>query len=369
VFVAVRNLRRPPRASVVWRAGRVNEPRSSAATSTDRIHVEGAIFAIYSPQPTKGLVPQSKCDTMSIEQGSRYGSNTDAPGAFGADLGVYDQPESAAPSPAPTARRRAAGRGLSAELPRIAQEVVDVYCVGLGCYREADLTVAAVEAIRSSSVVYSFPDCNWIAATVGAYGGRYQELSYSWGADRVAVMAKGLNVVLTSAQLHPPVAIVVSGSPVRHVWLTQQLHTETRRAGIRLQIVHGVSVIDALQESLHIDDSVGLQIFDCAHMLALRQRSEPTAHLFVLNLEAVLINSNGADPPLEQLATHLITSYTRTNKETALVLLDPVMRTVKTRWHSLAELRELRLPLPFGTLFVPGDWSAKSREGGDNCTN
>lgn len=253
---------------------------------------------------------------------------------------------------------------LESVLPIIAktsrEEVPEasVYLVGIGIHGPLTLTLEAIGALVRCRQAFGFPDTAWIAPMMSSLGSEFVQIEYPAISRREDVLLRGVRRIAQAALSNPPVAFVAAGSPIRHVYASTLLLTWARREGLRACTILGLSSLDHACASLGIDDSRGLQLFDATHLLALVQRPEVTAHVFIYNLENTLMqrSSVGTLPlpsMLLPLKEHLARFYPESHGVTFLLESTPssVQRVTKVPLDHLESVVESEPDL--GTLYVP----------------
>jgi precorrin-6B methylase 1 len=106
--------------------------------------------------------------------------------------------------------------------------------------------------------------------------------------------------LLERADTERPIVVLTPGSPLFLNSISRLVVLQGRRSGLRVQILPGISPLDALISYVGVDVATfGLQVFTGSRLAKSPPRLEPTVPLAVMELAGVGVQAPGADPPAE----------------------------------------------------------------------
>jgi uncharacterized protein YabN with tetrapyrrole methylase and pyrophosphatase domain len=237
----------------------------------------------------------------------------------------------------------------------------DIYVVGLGVMGVRDLTRAAEDAIRASKrVFHGAPDFG-VAEYLEELCPAVESLLdlYTEGADRAEIYRAMAVRVLDGALDQPPVSFAVSGHPTVLVYPSRLICQAAKLLDLSVEVIPGVSSIDALLIDLGIDPGDrGLQIFEASGLLVEERRVDPEVPCLIFQAPAVESVFSTAAPSrperFQRLHSHLAQFYPEDlevvfAESSNFPLLPPRLERFK-----LSELTDrLASAAPMGTLYMP----------------
>ena len=106
--------------------------------------------------------------------------------------------------------------------------------------------------------------------------------------------------LLERAAVERPIVVLTPGSPLFLNSISRLLVLQGRRSGLHMQILPGISPLDALISYVGVDVATfGLQVFTGNRLASSPTRLDPTVPLAVMELAGVGVESSAADPTAE----------------------------------------------------------------------
>jgi Rps23 Pro-64 3,4-dihydroxylase Tpa1-like proline 4-hydroxylase len=241
------------------------------------------------------------------------------------------------------------------------KEAFDLYIVGLGIMGVRQITHEVESVLRRSREVL-FVDADFgveeylaqLCEKVTDLVPMYQELEPRINAyDRMATAA------LEAALDHPPVTFAVYGHPLVYVYPSMQILRAAALLGIRVQVLPGISTLDALLIDLGLDPGFsGLQMYEATDLLLRDRPLQPDVPCILWQVGAVetLLHSTAPSIParFQRLQTHLLNFYPPDHPVTAIYTSTFPLAPSTVASFPLAEFATRFPQLPQGaTVYIP----------------
>jgi Rps23 Pro-64 3,4-dihydroxylase Tpa1-like proline 4-hydroxylase len=251
------------------------------------------------------------------------------------------------------------------------KEAFDLYIVGLGIVGVRQIT-REVESVlrRSREVLFVDPGFgvqDFLAQTCEKVTDLVP-ISYREAEARIDAYDRIATAVLEAALDHPPVTFAVYGHPLVYVYPSTQLLRAARLLEIRVQVLPGISTLDALLIDVGLDPGFsGLQMYEATDLLLRDRPLQPDVPCILWQVGAVetLLHSTAPSSPqrFERLQAHLLKFYPSDHQITVIYTsIFPLAPSDLTRFP-LAEFAARFPQLPQGaTVYLP---SVRLREVGN----
>ena len=176
--------------------------------------------------------------------------------------------------------------------------------VGFGVDNGLQLTIEGQRAVVAAERVFSIGLPEALRELLRSSRIPVTELDdrFEQGDDYAAAFVDVADFVLKQAALDPPVALLVPGNPMFQNTLSRFLVQTARQRGVPVQVLPGISIIDALISDIGLDVTAGgLQVFDARQLLRKKWTINPRVPVAVLGLGGLMLEA-GVKTGLEESA-------------------------------------------------------------------
>jgi len=242
------------------------------------------------------------------------------------------------------------------------KEAFDLYIVGLGIMGVRQITREVESVLRRSREIlfvdpgfgvqeYLAQACEKVTDLV--------PMSYQEGDPRINAYDRMATAVLEAALDHPPVTFAVYGHPLVYVYPSMQILRAASLLGIRVQVLPGISTLDALLIDVGLDPGFsGLQMYEATDVLLRDRPLQPDVPCVLWQVGAVetLLHSTAPSLParFELLQAHLLKFYPPDHEVTAIYTSTFPLAPSDITSFPLAEFAARFPQLPQGsTIYIP----------------
>ncbi|HEY7268269.1 MAG TPA: SAM-dependent methyltransferase [Dehalococcoidia bacterium] len=170
--------------------------------------------------------------------------------------------------------------------------------VGFGSGNGLQLTLDGQKALARARKVYTVAPTAAVRSLLKSLRVQDEDLSerFAEGRSFSDCYLEIADLLLRRAAEEPPIAFLTPGSPLFLNSLNRFLVMHARDRGLRVEVVPGVSQLDAIISELGIDVSTfGLQVFDATRLVQRAQRINPEVPAILLQIGGFgLVTVNGA---------------------------------------------------------------------------
>lgn len=138
-----------------------------------------------------------------------------------------------------------------------------------------------------------------------------------------------------------PVVVLAPGHPLMFNAITRYLAAEGKRLELTVQVLPGISPLDAIIGGVGLDVSTfGLQVFDCTRLVERRLPINPAVPAILMHAGSAGLASpsEGNAPNLEPLVRYLAPCYPEGHVATVINLTESGMAVAPARLSALAQL-------------------------------
>jgi hypothetical protein len=193
----------------------------------------------------------------------------------------------------------------------------DIYICGLGTVGVRQITREVEDALRRCREVLLVDPGFGVRDHIDQLCSQVTDLvptSYRELAPRISAYDRIATAVLDAALDHAPVAFAVYGHPQVYVYPTMQIRRAAALLDLRVQVLPGISTLDALMIDVGLDPGVsGLQMYEATDILLRDRPLQPDVPLILWQVGAVetFLHSTAASVParFERLQQHLLRFY------------------------------------------------------------
>jgi len=242
------------------------------------------------------------------------------------------------------------------------KEAFDLYIVGLGIMGVRQITREVDNVLRRSREVlfidqgfgvedYLAQACDRVT---DLFPISYRELDPRINAyDRIAAQ------VLRAALDHPPVTFAVYGHPMVYVYPSTQVLRAAKLLGLRVQVLPGISTLDALLIDLGLDPGFyGLQMYEATDLLLRDRPIQPDVPCVLWQVGAVETGLHSTAPSIparfQRLQAHLLKFYPPNHEAAAIYTSTFPLAPSNMARFPLGEFATRYPQLPQGaTVYIP----------------
>lgn len=140
-----------------------------------------------------------------------------------------------------------------------------------------------------------------------------------------------------------PVVVLAPGHPLMFNAITRYLATEGKRLELTVQVLPGISPLDAIIGGIGLDVSTfGLQVFDCTRLVQRGLAITPSVPAILMNAGTAGFSEHDVRqvPDLRPLVTYLQHCYPPDHHVSVLALTDDGMAVAPSRLRALPEVAD-----------------------------